>query len=116
MGYDVHITRRADWWEEEGHRISTDEWSAVVASDSDLGTVQVARASPWGDDAVLEYRTPWLAQMVTHPEAHTYGAWLNWRDGRIVVKNPDGPMLAKMVQIALKLGARVQGDDGEYYD
>jgi hypothetical protein len=51
--------------------------------------VQVARASPLGQDAVLKYRYPWLAQMVTHLERDTHGAWLDWRDGRIVVKNPD---------------------------
>ncbi|MFD5793299.1 hypothetical protein ACFWIO_07120 [Streptomyces diastatochromogenes] len=116
MGYDVHITRRTPWWSDEGEQITTQEWAAVVAADSDLEMVQVARVSPRGQDAVLEYRHAWLAQMVPHPERDTRGAWLDWRDGRIVVKHPDELLLEKMREIAEVLGARVQGDDCEYYD
>ncbi|WP_329136461.1 hypothetical protein OG552_24765 [Streptomyces sp. NBC_01476] len=116
MGYDVYITRRASWWAEEGARITPQEWEAVVAADPDLEMVQVARATPRGQDAVLEYRNPWLAQMVTHPALDTHGAWLDWRDGQIVVKNPDDTLLRKMRAIAAGLQARVQGDDDEFYD
>ncbi|MER7000890.1 hypothetical protein [Streptomyces sp. NPDC000410] len=116
MGYDVHITRRTPWWEEEGELITTQEWAAVVAADSALEMVRVARGSPRGRDAVLEYRHEWLAQMVTHPERDAHGAWLDWREGRVVVKNPDEVLLRKMREIAGVLGARVQGDDCEYYD
>jgi len=31
------------------------------------------------------------------------------------VKNPDEAILSKMCAIAEKIGARVQGDEGEYY-
>ncbi len=117
MGYDVHITRRTPWWEDEGEQITTQEWAAVVAADPELEMVQVARASPRGQDVVLEYRHEWLAQMVTHPERDTHGAWLDWRrNGSIVVKNPDALLLKKMREIAGVLGARVQGDDDEYHD
>jgi hypothetical protein len=43
-------------------------------------------------------------------------AWCDWREGRIVVKNPDGAILARMREVASALNARVQGDDGEAYD
>ncbi|QXE38703.1 hypothetical protein KQY30_35275 [Streptomyces sp. GMY02] len=115
MGYDVHVTRRTPWWEEEGELITTQEWAAVVAADADLEMVRVAQASPHGQDG-MEYRHEWLAQMVTHPERDTQGAWLDWREGRIVVKNPDEILLKKMREIGGVLGARVQGDDCEYYD
>ncbi|MFB7260449.1 hypothetical protein [Streptomyces nojiriensis] len=36
MGYDVHITRRENWWDEEGQDISTAEWEAAVAADPGL--------------------------------------------------------------------------------
>lgn len=42
-------------------------------------------------------------------------AWFNFDRGDVVVKNPDAEILAKMWAIAQKLGARVQGDDGELY-
>jgi len=40
---------------------------------------------------------------------------LEWFQDDIYTKNPDEPILAKMLQIASALGARVQGDDGEIY-
>jgi hypothetical protein len=42
-------------------------------------------------------------------------AWFDWRDGCIVVKNPDDEILNKMKQIAVQLRAIVVGDDGEQY-
>ncbi|MFD7639588.1 hypothetical protein ACFV4P_02950 [Kitasatospora sp. NPDC059795] len=81
MGYDVHITRRVDWWAEEGQDISRVEWEAVFADDSGL-----AMAPLW------------------------------WTAGRIVSKNPSDAVIATMCQVAKVLDARVQGDDGEYYD
>jgi len=36
-------------------------------------------------------------------------------DGEIVVKNPDDPVLAKLIDVAQRLGAHVIGDDGETY-
>ncbi|MEU9394531.1 hypothetical protein AB0D86_31620 [Streptomyces sp. NPDC048324] len=116
MGYDVHITRRTPWWADGGDPITTQEWASVVAADPDLEMVQVARASPRDRQGVLEYRHEWLAQMATHPERDTHGAWLDWREGQVVVKNPDEILLEKMRAIARVLGARVQGDDDEYYD
>ncbi|MFF9884191.1 MULTISPECIES: hypothetical protein [Streptomyces] len=104
MGYDVHITTRTPWWEDEGEQITTQEWEAVVAADSDLEMVQVARVSPRGQDVVLEYRHEWLAQMCTHPQRDTHGAWLDWEEGQIVVKNPDEILLKKMREIARVLG------------
>ena len=41
--------------------------------------------------------------------------WLDWFEGDIYTKNPDEPILAKMLGIASSLGAKVQGDDGEVY-
>ncbi|MER6308504.1 hypothetical protein [Streptomyces sp. NPDC001657] len=116
MGYDVHITRRTPWWKEEGEVITAQEWEAVVAADPELEMVHVARTSPRGQDAVWEYRHKCLAQLATHPERDTHGAWLDWREGRVVVKNPDEILLKKMREIAGVLGARVQGDDCEYHD
>ena len=41
--------------------------------------------------------------------------WLEWFDGYIYTKNPDEPILSKMLEIATALGAKVQGDDLETY-
>ena len=81
MGYDVHITRRKDWWDEEGQDISTVEWEALLTADPGLATTPM---------------------------------W--WSAGRIVSKNPNDAVIAKMREVAKMLEAHVQGDDGEYYD
>jgi hypothetical protein len=41
--------------------------------------------------------------------------WLDWFEGNVFSKNPDDPLIDKMVEIAKKLDAKVQGDDGEVY-
>ncbi|MEU9305689.1 hypothetical protein [Streptomyces sp. NPDC048269] len=39
-----------------------------------------------------------------------------WSAGRIVSKNPSDAVIATMREVADALEAKVQGDDGEYYD
>ena len=55
----------------------------------------------------------WAAYSGHDPQGNQ--AWFDWRDGRIVVKNPDQEILAKMRQVAAHFRARVMGDDGEEY-
>ena len=56
-------------------------------------------------------KTPALYQW----EQGTLTALFNFRGGRVTVKNPDGAVLAKMLEVAEKLGAKVIGDEGEQY-
>jgi hypothetical protein len=100
MGYDLHVTRAEDWSDNEGRQITRDEWFALVASDSELTLDPVH-----GDDYAL-----WSGSC-RYPDP-----WFNWTQGNISTKNPDKQIIAKMIQIAAKFGARVQGDDGEFYD
>jgi hypothetical protein len=97
MGYDLHITRKRHWVDEDGPVITPDEWLAVLDSDPEL-----SRATDAGDD----------------PHA---GAWkgqtLFWfTDGEIRCSNPDRPIVQKMYEIAQRLQASLQGDDRETYD
>lgn len=59
----------------------------------------------------------WLAvwTLYSGSTANENMAWFDFRSGNVVVKNPDVAILSKMWKIAQKLGARVQGDDGEIY-
>lgn len=43
-------------------------------------------------------------------------AWFSFHEGNVVVKNPDPEILQKMRLLAQALSAKVQGDDGEFYD
>lgn len=100
MGYDLHITRREFHADPDGPEIPLDEWLACIASDPEL------RPAPgFGNHAAL------MTVASKYPDP-----WLDWFEGCIYTKKPDKPIVAKMLQIAERLGAHVQGDDGELYE
>lgn len=98
MGYDLHITRRKHWTA-KGHDISSEEWLAVIAGDPEL------RLQPESGPFFALWSGP---SKLTRP-------WLDWSNGQISSKNPDEALIDKMVDLAHRLGAQVQGDDGEVY-
>ncbi len=111
MGYDVHITR-GDWWDDDRERITDDEWTTVVERDPDLEiTGEVSASTPAGE--TLTYRNELLAMWTAHPSGEPVP--FDFRHGRVVVKNPDDSILAKMIEVAGSLNAVVQGDEGETY-
>lgn len=116
MGYDVHITRRPNWFDQDGDAITPDEWLACVASDPEMRLDGFAQAG-LADGSVLRVDDPSMAVWIGHPQHGQRDgmAWLWLGRGCIDAKNPDEPTLGKMWRIAQALGAQVQGDDGEYY-
>src|SRR5688572_10320584 len=106
MGYDLHVTR--------GDRkpIAESEWCTYVAGDPDLDLTGVAETPT--PEGTLRYENPGLASWRGHPSGEE--VWFDFRDGRVVVKNPDEPTIAKMLTVAGALGAHVEGDDGEIYE
>lgn len=100
MGYDLHITRKQFWSDENGPIISLEEWQNYVASDRDI------QSDP-------ENPGPKSYIIISHPER--WPLWWNKRRGEIYTKNPDKFVVAKLVQIARSLNARVLGDDDEVY-
>ncbi|MGA9399213.1 MAG: hypothetical protein WBV22_13265 [Anaerolineaceae bacterium] len=98
MGYDLHIIRRAHW-SDTGDDISAEEWLALVAADPELH-LEVSNG-------------PYFASW--HRPSLDGNHWLEWSNGQISTKNPANVLIDKMVDISQKLGARVQGDDGEIY-
>ena len=112
MGYDLHITRAKHWTDSESIPITDAEWKTLVASDPQLDLIGAAEAV--APDGILRYENAGLARWSGHPTDEE--VWFDLRHGRVVVKNPDEPTIAKMVAVATALGARVVGDDGETYD
>jgi hypothetical protein len=100
MGYELHITRAEHWSDNEQHPITAEEWLAVVTSDPELHI----------DTQNGPYFAVWSG-----PCSYPDGGWFEWFDGNISTKHPDRAILGKMLQIAARLGAHVQGDDGEMY-
>ncbi|MBB3225550.1 hypothetical protein FHW69_000140 [Luteibacter sp. Sphag1AF] len=113
MGYDVHITRKAEWFDEHGPSISMDEWKAYIASDPDMRLDGFAEAV-LSNGSVLRVRDEGLAVWTAYSVTENT-AWIGTGCGEIVVKNPDVEILRKMFDIAQALGARVIGDEGEEY-
>ena len=99
MGYDLHITRAKNWAENEGAKIRAEEWLQLVEADPELSL-----AADNGD-----YFALW-----TGPSSYP-DPWFDWWEGNVMTKNPDPPIVAKMIELAQRLGGRVQGDDGETY-
>lgn len=96
-----------------GPYIAESEWQAYVASDSEMVITGVAEhTNPDGD--TIRVTQPLLTEWRRSSGAAP--VWFSYFEGNLDVKNPDEECLAKMRQIAGKLQARVQGDDGEFYD
>jgi hypothetical protein len=115
MGYDIHITRKQDWFDEEPQILAA-EWAAYVASDPTMRLDGYAEAStPAGD--TLRYESEGLSVWTGYSRHDPDGnmAWFDFRNGDVVVKNPDSETLKKMWQVAQTLGAKVQGGEGETY-
>src|SRR4051812_32860917 len=112
MGYDVHITRKAQWSDETGPHITEKEWRAYVATDPEMVITGVAEyANPQGETirVTQPLMTEWRSQPGHSP------IWFSYYEGNLSVKNPDYKCIAKMLQIAKSLHAQVQGDEGEIY-
>jgi hypothetical protein len=108
MGYDVRIERR----NQAGERLALtlDEWLRVVNEDPHLRLDGFAEVhSPKGE--VIRYENKGLAVWTAH--SSKLEVRFDYRNGKIVVTNPDAEVLAKMRSVAAKLGARVRGEEGE---
>jgi hypothetical protein len=99
MGYDLHITRKEYWASPEGPVIPLSEWTAYVATDPEI-------VQDWDNDG------PENTRFISHPDQ--WPIWWSER-GEIYTKNPDPLVIAKLVQIAKRLDARVVGDNDEIY-
>jgi hypothetical protein len=100
MGWEVHLTRAANWSDSDQHPITAEEWLAVVATDPELSI----------DTTNGPYFAVWSG-----PSSYPDGGWFDWADGCVSTKHPDQAILGKLLQLAARLGAVVQGDDGEVY-
>jgi hypothetical protein len=116
MGYDVHITRKGNWFDKSGPHIGIDEWKTLIQSDPDMRLDGYASVIV-GDGSVLRIDSEGLAVWTAHPGTAVSGnmAWFDCQQGNVIVKNPDDAILGKMWQLAGKLDAKVQGDECEVY-
>lgn len=115
MGYDVHITRRENWFDASPD-ISIEEWMAVVDGDADLRLDGFAEAAtPARDQIRIENEGLCVWTAYSRHGINGNMAWLWHSHGNVMAKNPDVEIRRKMWTIAEELGAGVQGDEGEWY-
>ena len=110
MGYELHIIRKSAWEnDEDPSNITLQEWKQYVSSDPELEFDEQAIAGEYGEGFC-----GWNA----HPSEKRprYRPWFAYFRGSIDAKDPDEHTVRKMLQIADRLSAKVQGDDLEYYD
>jgi hypothetical protein len=108
MGYEVHITRKTNLFD-EGPEISLEEWEAYADSDPLLS---VHGWVTWRIDGNSVRAKIFVVREAGNPDT----AALCWYRGDISAKNPSPAGIVHMVSIADRLNAKVQGDDGEFFD
>ncbi len=118
MGYDIHITRRENWFDQDdSSEIKLTEWTDYIKSDNEMRLDNQASATAYNGDKV-NYENNGLAVWTSYSKTgldDNY-AWFDFRAGNVTVKNPDEEIRNKMIDIAHRLNAKVQGDEGETYD
>jgi hypothetical protein len=117
MGYEFHITRKDNWYDEDGPEITLDEWLAVVSDDPEMRLDGQAKVQlPGGRTLRTEDES--MAVWTAYSEHNEHGTmvWM-WRSslGNVDAKNSDGEIIQKMCRIAQRLSAKVQGDESECY-
>ena len=116
MGYDLHITRKEHWADEEQNSgdISLEEWLAYIYNpDSELELSDGYRIKIPGIETNSQV-APGFCEWAAHPLNKR--PWFNYSDGNISTKYPDEATVGKMILMAEVLNAKVQGDDGEVYE
>jgi hypothetical protein len=117
MGYDLHITRKKNWdgfEDEHGPEISFDEWMAVVNADAELRVEGYVNQRLADNSIFRQPLAAWTAY--SRYRADDPGPALGLWHGNVDAKNPDREFRCKMWRLAQVLQAKVQGDDGEFYD
>jgi hypothetical protein len=106
MGYNLTITRL------NGNKITKTEWLEFIEFETEFKLIQeVSGEMPKGN--ILNVPTPDAGLWEYQDRAVPFTFNANWG---ISVKNPDLQIIIKMISIADKLKAQVQGEDGELYD
>lgn len=117
MGYELHIIRRNDWEDnEEESNITLAEWLDYVKRDGELEPTEGYWVKVLGESTTQP--KPGFCEWTAYSKEQRPGhrPWFDYGSGSISTKYPDAETIRKMIGIAKALNARVQGDDGEFYD
>lgn len=114
MAYEVHITRKQNWFDKEGPAITLEEWRKYATGDAELGLDMVPE--PTTPHGTVRMESPGAALWKAYSKKGPRDAqWFRHFRDRVTAKDPDTEVIGKMVRIATALGGKVQGNDGETY-
>ena len=117
MGYDLHIVRRKDWDDyEEDSDISLEEWLAYVQIDDELELTNGNKIKITGVENSIQNVSGFCNWTGHSIKVNDDKPWFDYGYRMIISKYPDDETIKKMICIADKFNAKVQGDDGEFYD
>ena len=103
----------SEWSASKENPITEAEWLAYVEKDKEMKLEPVATACNPKTGEVIRVASPLMA-VWTDPAAQAKHYFSYFR-GEVSVKNPSEAVINKMKFMATALGARVQGDEGEWY-
>jgi hypothetical protein len=98
VGYNIHIYRRANC-SDDGNDITREQWVAYIECDPAL-----VKGPFWEQGSSVDWA-----------QRDGLEGWFTYLGGAIYTKNPGLAAIQKACEIAAKLGARVQGDEEEFY-
>ena len=113
MGYNIYIIRVDSAGQPIGS-ITEIEWRELAEKDPEFTMAEQWSVTNPATGETLTVASPALGTWHAHPLGHK--ALFTFRDGHVAVSNPDEPTFVKMRSVADALGARVQGEEGEFYD
>jgi len=99
MSYNAYITRANFWAENQGFEIPAAEWLQLIDGDNELEQG--------------EGNGPFFAVFTGSDSSGNL--WIDWSEGNLFASYPNRALQKKLLQVADKLSAIVQGDDGEVY-
>ena len=111
MGYDLHITKKKNWFDKEGELVSEKEWENAVSNDPEMKMSKTAEVKTKDGKTTVRYSNHLLAEWKDNDNIF----WFDYRNGEICVKDPSKKAIEKMKELAKKMEARVQGDECEIY-
>jgi hypothetical protein len=103
MGYDLSHHKRANWFDEPPD-IDVAAWYPTSLAIQTCGELPVQNTLCL-TAARFRYNSPSMAEWTGHSSREV--VWFDFRDARIVVKNPDEETITRDATLAAQLGARV---------
>lgn len=118
MAYEVYITKKENWFDSDASMsISIEEWSSFVKNDPEMRLDNFSEVGLESGE-IFRYDNPGAAVWINPrtKEGEDKVIHFDFLSGNISVSSPSEAVIEKMRHIAFKLGAKVQGEEGELYE